>query len=146
MKNSIRVSLAAMVLVALTLSSCGKYDEGPAISLRSKKARISNTWMVEKYMENGVDQTQAFNSSIANYQMTMDKDGSYTVSGTVAGFPFSDAGTWELLDDKVTLQTLSNQSGSTPDKTTIIRLKEKELWTKYTDSGGTVIETHYAPK
>ena len=146
MKNSIRVSLAAMILVALTLSSCGKYDEGPAISLRSKKARIANTWMVEQYLDNGVDQTQAFNSSFANYQMTMDKSGTYTLSGTILTIPFSDSGTWELVDDKMSLQTLSNQTGSTPDKATIIKLKEKELWTKYTDSNSHVIETHYAPK
>jgi len=145
MKNILKLTFAALFLGAVTLSSCGKYEEGPAISLRSKKARIANTWMVEKYMENGVDQTSAFNSSLANYTFTMDKDGTYTLSFTILGVPVSDAGTWELVDDKMSLQTLSNQSGSTPDKTPIIKLKEKELWTKETDSSGDIIEIHYAP-
>ena len=146
MKNIIKISLAAIILGAVTLSSCGKYEEGPAVSLRTKKGRVANTWTVVKYMENGVDYTSSFNSAFGNYQIDFVKDGTYTLSGTVIGVPFSDAGTWELVDDKMALQTLSNQSGSTPDKTTIIKLKEQELWTKYTDSGGDVIETHYAPK
>ena len=29
-------------------ASCGKYEEGPGISLRSKKARLANTWTITK--------------------------------------------------------------------------------------------------
>ena len=43
-----------MVIAVLLLAGC-KYEDGPAISLRSKKARAANTWQIDKAFENGVD-------------------------------------------------------------------------------------------
>ena len=37
----------------LILSSCKKYDEGPAISLRSKEKRLCQEWKLDKVLQNG---------------------------------------------------------------------------------------------
>jgi hypothetical protein len=60
MKNKNKISLLALLFIALTLTSiqgCKKYEDGPAISLRSRSARLSNTWRVENYKVNGDDYT-----------------------------------------------------------------------------------------
>ena len=36
--------MVLVIIVVLNLQSCGKYDEGPAISLQSKTARLAQTW------------------------------------------------------------------------------------------------------
>ncbi len=46
-----------VVLMGLaTLSSCGKYDEGPLMSFVTKKERISNIWKVNYVEDNGPGQ------------------------------------------------------------------------------------------
>ena len=49
--------LLALVGVAFMLGSCGKYEEGPGFSLRSKKGRVEGEWKIEKEIYNGQDQT-----------------------------------------------------------------------------------------
>ena len=56
MKNLIVYSFALSV-VAVSISSCGKYEEGPKFTLLSKKARITNTWKFTKSENNGIDNT-----------------------------------------------------------------------------------------
>ena len=36
--------MVLVIIVVLNLQSCGKYDEGPAISLKSKTKRLAQTW------------------------------------------------------------------------------------------------------
>ena len=48
-------TLAMAAFLALSVQSCGKYEEGPGLSLRSKKARVAGTWKLSKSSTNGVD-------------------------------------------------------------------------------------------
>lgn len=138
MKVSFKNFFGVMVAVTATLSSCGKYEEGPKFSLASKKARLEGTWKFEAYIENGVDKTAQVSSFYAGYSVNFTKDGKYTASfGS-----FSDNGTWEFINDKESIKTLSNMPGSTPDTVNIIRLKSKELWTKEV-SGANTYEYHW---
>ena len=41
-----------IIFIAPLYQSCKKYDEGPALSLRSKKARLAGKWEVIKYLKN----------------------------------------------------------------------------------------------
>ncbi len=36
--------MVLVIIVVLNLQSCGKYDEGPAVSLKSKTKRLAQTW------------------------------------------------------------------------------------------------------
>lgn len=51
MKNTIIYLLLAL----FAISGCKKYDEGPAISLRSKEKRLCQEWKLDKYLVNGED-------------------------------------------------------------------------------------------
>ena len=44
-----------IIFIAPLYQSCKKYDEGPAISLRSKKNRLTGEWEVTKYLKNQED-------------------------------------------------------------------------------------------
>ena len=48
--------LTAVLFAVLALTSCGKYDEGPALSFITKKERISNIWKVNYVEDNGPGQ------------------------------------------------------------------------------------------
>lgn len=39
--------------ILVSVSSCRKYEEGPNVSLRTKKARITNNWKYESAQVNG---------------------------------------------------------------------------------------------
>lgn len=54
MKNKItQMGTMAIALVLLTLSSCSKYEEGPGISLRTKKQRVVAEWKATDFTING---------------------------------------------------------------------------------------------
>lgn len=145
MKNMIRIAALALVVGGISLASCKKYEEGPMLSLLTKKARVVGTWTVEAYLENGVDKTSQYRQFVTGETFTTKKDGTYTYDATYVVGNSSDAGTWEFIDSKDDLKTLSNQSGSTPDTMVIVKLKSKELWVK-SKSGSPVAEFHYKAK
>lgn len=46
-----------LVLSVLLLFGCKKYEEGPSISFRTKKARLTNAWNIErKVFPNGTEE------------------------------------------------------------------------------------------
>jgi hypothetical protein len=116
MKN--KLFLFASLLVMTIVSSCGKYEDGPAFSLRSRTARLQGDWTLEEYAG------QAASGSI---KMTINKDGSYTSSSSFGSY----TGTWKWTssDEKVVFSSvLGDQT------TTVTRLANKEFW--YTDDNG----------
>lgn len=131
MKNLIKK--AALVLgIGVVVVSCGKYEDGPGISLRSKKARLAGEWKVSKYSYDGVDGTSFF----ADYTYTVDKEGTWTATfGSLTS-----KGTWELVDSKENLKTVTDGSSDTDGDTVVITmLKNKEMHVKSKD-GKEIIE------
>ena len=74
-----RVIYALLILVGLQLASCGKYEEGPGFSLRSKTGRLAGEWTIEKMTVDGEDFTAFVAAFITNTEFT--KDGDYIVTG-----------------------------------------------------------------
>lgn len=146
MKKIAILSVAALLFGGIALTSCKKYEEGPALSLMTKKSRVAGTWEVESYWENGVDKTTDYRQGISSETYTLDKDGTYTISFTSLIGTFNDAGTWEFINDKLELKTQSNTAGSDPDTVIIVRLKNKELWVKEKTPGSIESEYHYKAK
>lgn len=131
LKSTLTIFLLSVVLVA-----CGKYEEGPGFSLKSKKSRLAGKWKIESATFNGTDVTASYTAFLPNYVMEFKKDGTYTAtSGS-----FTDNGTWEFSGD-VNLTTQSSTSGSTASTTEILRLKNKELKTKDVDGSDITIVT-----
>lgn len=96
--------------------SCGKYEQGPNLSLTSKNKRLVNRWLPgEVYLPNNFSVSFAFNGSIE-----FKKDGRYvefTGSDTVRG-------TWEYSPSKNHI----NVETSFFISFEILRLTKKELW------------------
>lgn len=116
--------IAGVAIIAACLTSCKKYPEGPAISLRSKTARVANTWKVEQYTVNGVDYTSQLTNS--GYIETYDKDGIYSYSNNL----ISGSGKWEFANGKEEIKR-SGVSGQSSENLVILKLKENAFWYYY---------------
>ncbi len=76
-----KLKLIGSLLIAATfiLSAC-KYEEGPAVSLRSKRDRISNEWHYDKFMYNGVDVTNQINTPQYELILSINRMGGYEMA------------------------------------------------------------------
>jgi len=77
-----------LLLITLILYSCGKYEEGPKVSFKSRQKRIEGLWKVHKLTVNDIDSTDFFiekygnNISITDTLWEMNRDAKYCLSGT----------------------------------------------------------------
>lgn len=115
-----------LLLVVASFAACKKYEEGPAISFRSKTARVANTWKVESYTINGTDYTSTLAN--LNYMETYDKDGNYSYTSSAG----SGSGRWEFQSNEEQIKR-SGVSSQPTETLVILRLKEKEFWYYYLD-------------
>ena len=136
-----RSSLLFTAFAMLLLASCGKYEDGPDFTLRSKKARIAGSWTLEKYTVDGVDLTSQVTSADLSLSFKYEKDGSYSevtfLSGQVAS---TKSGTWKLSLNKENLVVIYTSGTVVAYK--ILRLTNSELWLQET-YGGDITETHF---
>jgi hypothetical protein len=136
----IKKYLAILMIAVATVTAftgCKKYEEGPALSLLSKKSRLAGEWKLVKYLYNGAEQ----NLSGFTVNLTIEKGGSYTSSASFNNITSTETGTWEFNDDKTSVNFMSTNS-SVADVHMILKLKSKELWTKQV-SGSDTDEYHY---
>ena len=92
--------MVLVIIVVLNLQSCGKYEEGPAISLKSKTKRLANSWDLTD-----IDGNTPFEDLYEDY-------GYYGLSIEVTDydiqFDFQDDGDFELdASYNVTIQSSS---------------------------------------
>ena len=128
MKNFSKTFFFLIVLFAFS-DACKKYEDGPVFSIRSKKERMSNTWKIEYYSENGIDKTDYFNSTFVNALFAINKDKSYLLSYKFNNVvDYLETGTWAFNSNKTFV--LFYKTAPTTDTTDmkINRLKEDELW------------------
>ena len=143
--KKLNVILLTVVASVLMLTSCSPYEEGPAISLRSRTERLCNEWKLTRLYINGTEQTL----SAFDQQTTLEfKDNgtvnySYAVMDSTA-IVITGSGTWEFNDDQTEVITKITYvlGGTETDTFKILRLKEEELWFENNEDGD-VVETHY---
>ena len=116
-----------IILFSIALTSC-KYEEGPKISLRTKKHRVVNTWYLEKVFENGTGKTTEYKAAYVDYKIEITNDDKYTLSYRAFNLiDYSESGTWSFSNDKEKINF--NPAGSAgPSEWKILRLKEHETW------------------
>ena len=65
-KQKNTLALLFIVFGLITFSSCSKYEEGPGISLRTKKSRVVGEWQVTTFKINGADYLNQTYSDVFN--------------------------------------------------------------------------------
>jgi uncharacterized lipoprotein NlpE involved in copper resistance len=142
-----KLSILFTAFAVIMLASCGKYEDGPGFSLRSKTARLAGTWTVTEAFQGTVDITTSLTNG-GTVEATFDKDGSYiyTYNFVILGFPTTGSvnGTWAFSSDKSALE-VTDGSGQM-DSSKILRLTNNELWLEQSDSNGGTFEVHYTAK
>lgn len=133
------------LVVMVSVSSCRKYEEGPNISLRTKKARVTNNWKYESAQVDGVE--VSLNPYYAKQKHYFYRDGKYiqTIIDPITLEARNLQGTWVLYDhDKKIAITTKNFSGNIDSTTnySILKLFEKQMWLRTTDNSR---EFHFTP-
>jgi hypothetical protein len=111
-----KLMLAAAVIIMLNFSSCGKYDDGPEFSLRTKKARLTGEWKVVKIAGETPDGQLTFE---------FEKNGDFSAKYSYSGYSQSFTGDWEWDNKK---EGVTITIGSDSEDWDIKRLTNKEFW------------------
>ncbi|HTL82927.1 MAG TPA: lipocalin family protein [Bacteroidia bacterium] len=133
-------------LILALFGSCKKYEDGPVFSIHTKTHRLTGSWGIHYVSEDGVDKTSDYQNARQGYLLVFTAEGDYTITYTINGiFNYSETGTWNFSRDKSTL-ILTKTSSNTATEWTILKLKNKEFWMKYTDYSSTPnkeVEWHF---
>jgi hypothetical protein len=106
------------LLPLFALASCGKYEDGPGFSLRTKKARLTGTWNIEKVEGQSLDSGESI-------EWTFEKDGTFKFVYKENGDVDTANGTWDFSSDKEDLRLTVFGFTVTFE---ILRLTNKDLW------------------
>ncbi|MCG9912157.1 MAG: hypothetical protein MH137_12765 [Flavobacteriales bacterium] len=77
--------------ITFVLSSCSKEN--------TYLNRISKTWKVNRFTQNGVDKTSDWNSLWVNYRLAFTKDKNFMENATVATIPVGRSGIWDFTNN-----------------------------------------------
>ena len=117
-----RYALVALLFMA----SCSKFEDGPAISLRSKENRLTGKWKLIKWTEKGEDVTSInTNGEDITYEF-LDNNSVKIVVGNVS----PTEGTWSIEETNVIMDLqMVSEFGDYIDKDTLMlkRLTKKEM-------------------
>ena len=132
-KISFRFFTFVLLIFCIFISlSCRKYNY---------TNRIVKTWVVNKYLKNGVDSTAVFNSSFKNYIITFDNNNGYTETylngGTVS---VTNQGIWNFTSGAKSLILNNNGDVITYD---VVSIKAKSMDMKIDNKGE---EFFYSPQ
>ena len=98
-------------VVIFLLGACNKYSEGPAFSLLTRKARISNDWTLQSYTKDG---TELFDVNAEEQNLSIEKDGSYsrtTISNVLGQLQSTSSnGTWTFENSQSDVNFLPEES------------------------------------
>lgn len=137
---------ASILVMTLVLSSCIKYEDGPAFSFLTKEKRLCRTWMLEKFINNnGVEGN-------ANIKINLNKDYSGSFYYNIENPQFQPGeneesitwdwllGTYGIVLNLPLIPNAANHGFSYQSQYEILRLTSKEFWIK---NRGSLMEYHF---
>lgn len=137
MKKIFASALLLVLAFTVVIPACKKYEEGPGISLRSKKERVANEWKYERVLAgDGAEQSPDYEGML----LTIKND--FTFSGYDHQESINE-GTWKFGEKKKNI-ILQNNSG-VEDQWLILRLTENEFWVLDSKEDGSTSEYHFIP-
>ena len=144
MKRIASILLFAFAIL-VSVSSCRKYEEGPNISLRTKKARITNNRRYESAQVDGVEVSS--DPYFAKQKHYFYRDGKYiqTIIDPITQEARNLQGNWVLYDNDKKIAVTVKIPPANKDSTnnySILKLFEKQMWLRTTDNSR---EYHFAP-
>jgi hypothetical protein len=143
MKKQISSFLLIAFISAIAFTGCKKYEDGPTISLNSKKSRVVNVWVIDKIYSNETDITDVFVALWPNFSFDLKNDNTYILTWTSST---AEQGTWAFDSAKEYIITIPNYS-SISTKWRILRLKSDEAWVETTaDISGVVTKYEFKSK
>ena len=124
-----------LVLVAslFFFVSCSKYEDGPAISLLSRKARLVNKWKLEKYYKDG--QEQSLSDDDKKGYLEIKKDNTFEEVAYSGAYSITFTGTWSEVDNYSKIHFKVTNPSSYEYEYTILRLMSNQLWGKEISDG-----------
>lgn len=115
-----RLLMAAAVVIMLNFNSCGKYDDGPAFSLKTKTGRLVGEWEIVEIDREKVDGEIIFEFEDDNdFVMTS----TYIYGGD--SYTYTSKGEWEWGTAKESFEIEIDKEVMEFD---INRLTNSELW------------------
>ena len=136
-----RFFFSAVFALIIVIQACHKYEEGPSLSLRTRKERVANVWVVEDYIINGKSDSAAL-SSMKILILKLEKDG----TGEMAALNETNAVEWEFIDKKSGLKMrFQYDDGKWGEwsESKILKLEETHMWLKKEVNDTLTVETHY---
>jgi hypothetical protein len=116
------------ILMVILFTSCGKYEDGPFFSIRTKNMRLTGEWELSEYKStttasDGTSFTSNFNGSI------MTETYSSSFGGSSSSFAYSETWEFDKKENSVNINIISD--GSASNQTTMWNWEngasEKEL-------------------
>ncbi len=133
-------------MIFVSFASCKKYENGPAFSLMTKKARLANIWSVDTYFLNGKDKTTEYRQLVARDKLIIFQSGEFEYSESSSWtWAAQYIGKWKFVNDKEELEMTPDNSVLKTKTYKILRLKNKSLWLEERVSDDSLVEMHYLP-
>ena len=138
MKKFTFSTLSVLVLTVFLFTGCGKYEDGPGFTLRTKNGRITGDWKLTSISGpdatyNGIELSQSGFSIPYSYTMTLEKDGMFESTEVWDGDSQVAKGLWSWVDGS-SRKEMVDLPGIGRGR--ITRLSSKELVIVYPSSDG----------
>lgn len=115
-KNRKFFIVVVAVILLFNFSSCSKYEDGPSMSLRTKKARLTGEWELQEIDGNNVSGEEIWEFvSDGDFEATYEDDGDKTTN----------KGEWTWEDEKEKIEIDIDDGGKFEME--ILRLTNSEL-------------------
>ena len=124
------------IFLAILLTACSRFEEGPYFSLLSVKKRLARQWKVEYSvnLETGISHSADFEGWLLDFE----KDGSFTRTIFYDQSQTDYKGNWEIIGSNRIRFDYNTNSGNATEDYIIQRLTKKQLWLK-----NSIEEIHY---
>ncbi len=147
--SKITILLAAVALI--TFSGCGDFEDGPGFSLRTKRGRLSNTWMISEVFKNDTLQASSY---VDSFTVNFERDGEFIYTevennnGQLGNVDYPGAWDFVEVDDEEQLAMIFDATSPLGAQVVIwriLRLANDELFVEYTEPDGDIIEIDFIP-
>ena len=121
--------LLTFTLLSSAIISCGRYENGPAFSLRSSKSRAVGEWTLTDLLVNDKSE-QSLLDIEASSELILNDDGSYSYKMHTSKSTAERCGIWAFGEDKteLILTEIDTIKGNTEHSYRITRLTNQEMW------------------